>query len=231
MGGMKRVIILFLALCIGSGASAQTPSPFGDSAKAMVGSWEFSNADRDKICTVTFKPDRTAVGYKVEFNGGCAALFPLVADIAGWNFPDNDLLRLVDAQGRALAEFSEVEDGIYEAPTPGIGVLFIQSAASAAPPPKRPEEVAGEWAIAGQTELCVVSLSTAAASGGAMSLTVKPGCRDDIARLNFTRWRIEGGELQLLPSQGTTPWRFVESDSDNWRRIPEAAEPVNLVRR
>ena len=64
-----------------------------------------------------------------------------------------------------------------------------------------------------------------------MRLTVKPGCRDDIVKLNFTRWRIEGGELQLLPAQGATPWRFVESDSDNWRRIPETSDPVNLVRR
>ena len=34
----------------------------------MLGTWEFSNADRDKTCTVTFKDDARAVGYRVEFD-------------------------------------------------------------------------------------------------------------------------------------------------------------------
>ena len=100
----------------------------------MIGSWEFSNADRDKKCTATFSGDRTAVGFKVEFDANCASQFPLVADIVGWKFPDNDLLYLLDSTGKALVEFSEVEDGIYEAPTPGVGVLFLQNAAAAAGP-------------------------------------------------------------------------------------------------
>ncbi len=68
-------------------------------------------------------------------------------DVVAWTFPENDLLRLLDAQGKALVEFSEVEDGIYEAPTPGVGVLFLQNPAAAGPPPKPPEQVAGDWAI------------------------------------------------------------------------------------
>lgn len=227
---VQRIALFVLALLAMAPATAQQGG-LGESAKALLGPWEFSNADRDRRCTATFSNAPVPGGFKVEFDANCVNLFPFIQNIAGWRFPDNDNLFWFDAAGKTLAEFSEVEAGMFEAPTPGVGVLFLQNAAAAAPPPKRPEEVAGEWAIAGQTELCVVSLSTAGASGGAMSLTVKPGCRDDIARLNFTRWRIEGGELQLLPSQGTTPWRFVESDSDNWRRIPEAADPINLVRR
>ena len=70
----------------------------------------------------------------------------MVASVAGWIFPEDDLLRLVDAEGRTLAEFSEVEDGIYEAPTPGVGVMFLQNPAAAArkpdadPEPERIEE-------------------------------------------------------------------------------------------
>ena len=142
-------------------ASAQTPATLGDSAKAMIGTWEFSNADRDKICTITLKPDPVPVGFKAEFDKNCGTLFPLVNDIAGWNFPENDLLRLLDAHGKSLVEFSEVEDGIYEAPTPGIGVLFLQNAAAAAPPQKPPEQVAGDWAIVrGGKPLCQLTLAT-----------------------------------------------------------------------
>src|ERR1019366_9019690 len=143
----RRVLIGLAWLCMTGATLAQTPATLGDSAKAMVGTWEFSNADRDKICTVTLKPDPVPVGFKAEFDKNCGTLFPLVNDIAGWNFPENDLLRLLDAQGKSLVEFSEVEDGIYEAPTPGIGVLFLQNATAAAPPQKPPEQVAGDWAI------------------------------------------------------------------------------------
>lgn len=228
---MKRTVLLAL-LCLGLPmmAHAQTP-PLGDQAAALLGSWEFSNANRDRRCTAVFTNAPVVGGYKVEFDANCASLFPFIQNVTGWRFPDNDNLFLFDAAGKTLAEFSEVEAGMFEAPTPGVGVLFLQNAAAAAPPPKRPEEVAGDWTIAGAAALCELALSADVAPGGGMRLTVKPGCRDDIAKLNFTRWRIEGGELQLLSAQGTTPWRFVESDSDNWRRIPESSEQVNLIRR
>jgi hypothetical protein len=228
---MSRFVISLIALCLtGAPAWAQSAAALGDSAKAMIGSWEFSNADRDKICTATFKSDPTKVGFKVEFDKNCAELFPLVSDIAGWNFPDNDLLRLVDAQGKALIEFSEVEDGIYEAPTPGLGVLFLQNAAAAGPPPKPPEQVAGEWALSrgSGAPLCALTLATTAAKDG-FALTVKPGCDAAIARLNFAQWRLDRGELMLVPARGN-PWRFEEIDNVSWRRLPETADPFMLVR-
>lgn len=231
--GMKRILILLAVLYGSAGALAQTsqePTTLGDSAKALLGSWEFSNADRDKVCTATFKSDRTAVGFKVEFDANCANLFPLVSQVVGWTFPDNDLLSLLDAKGRALAEFSEVEDGIYEAPTPGIGVLFLQNAATAGgPPPKTPDQVAGNWSLKqGEKLLCALTLAATAVKD-AFALTVKPGCNQTIAQLNITQWRIDRGELLLLPARGS-PWRFEELDSVTWRRLPESNDAITLVR-
>jgi len=219
-----------LALIAASVASAQAPT-LGDSAKALLGTWEFSNADRDKICTATFKADPAPGGFKVEFDKNCATLFPLVADVVGWVFPENDLLRLFDAQKRTLIEFSEVEDNIYEAPTPGLGVLFLQNAAAAAGPPTKPaEEVAGNWAIVreGGPPLCQLTLSTSP-SGDALALTVKPGCDAAIARQNFSQWRMDRGELMLVPARGN-PWRFEEVDNVSWRRLPESASQIMLVK-
>jgi hypothetical protein len=225
----RRALIGLAWLCMTGATLAQTPATLGDSAKAMVGAWEFSNADRDKVCTVTFKSDRTTVGFTVEFDKNCTNLFPLVADIAGWNFPENDLLRLLDAQGKSLLEFSEVEDGIYEAPTPGVGVLFLQNAATAAPPPKPPEQVAGDWAIVrGGKPLCQLILATDPTEDG-MAVKIKPGCDPAIARLNFTQWKIDRDELMLAPARGNA-WRFEEADANSWRRVPEAANPYSLVR-
>jgi hypothetical protein len=138
---MKTVTAVSLLVLLAAPAIAQrAPAPaaapqLGESAQAMLGPWEFSNAERNKVCTATFKNTRTPVGLRVEFDQNCSTLFPLVSSVAGWVFPDGDLLRLVDASGATLAEFSEVEDGIFEAPTPGVGVLFLQNAEAAARKP------------------------------------------------------------------------------------------------
>ena len=227
---LAGAILFALGLLSTGPAAAQAPATLGDSAKALIGTWEFSNADRDKICTVTFKADSVKAGFRLEFDPNCAALFPLVTDVAGWSFPEGDLLRLLDAQGKALVEFSEVEDGIYEAPTPGVGVLFLQNPASAGPPPKPPEQVAGTWTVrrGNGAPICTLTLSTNAAKDG-FPLSVKPGCDTAIARLNFNLWRIDRDELMLVPARGN-PWRFEEVEGGNWRRIPETADQFTLVR-
>ena len=33
--------------------------------RSMIGSWEFSNADREKACTITFRNDNARVGKRV----------------------------------------------------------------------------------------------------------------------------------------------------------------------
>jgi len=225
---MIRLALIVLAVVVGSPALAQSTS-LGDSAKALIGTWEFSNADRDKTCSVTFKSDSTKVGFKVEFDKNCANLFPLVSDVAGWIFPENDLLRLLDAQGKSLVEFSEVESGIYEAPTPGVGVLFLQNAAAAGPLPKPPEQVAGNWAImrGPDASICTLTLASTAVKDG-FALSVKPGCDASVARLNFTQWRMDRGELLLVSARGA--WRFEEIEGGNWRRVPESADQIALVR-
>ncbi len=217
------------AVCIAGVAFAQ-PATLSESAQRMIGSWEFSNADRDRTCTATFKSDSSPAGYKIEFDANCVNLFPLVRDVAGWKFPDNDLLYLLDARGKSVVEFSEVEDGIFEAPTPGVGVLFLQNAAAAGAPPKPPEQVAGDWAIVRKAgpPTCILTL-TMTKTGDAFAVTIKPGCEAAFARLNFTQWRIDRDQLMLVPSRGN-PWRLEEVDNTTWRRVPESADQITLVR-
>jgi Protease inhibitor Inh len=223
----RRILIAAIAVLICGAAQAQTNAPLNDSAKAMIGKWEFSNAERDKICAATFSSDRSGRGLKVTFDANCGKLYPLVRRIIAWKYPQDDLLYLLDAQGEALIEFSEVEDGIFEAPTPGLGVLFLQNpaAAAAAPAQKPPGEVAGNWAVVrgDGAPLCVLAL----ASDG-LAVTAQPGCDPDLVKLNFTQWRLDRGELLLVPAQGE-PWRFEDVDG-NWRRLSQAADQITLVR-
>jgi Protease inhibitor Inh len=220
--------VLVAACC--SAASAQ-PQPPGDSAKAMAGTWEFTNADRDKTCTITLRLEPVAGGMRAEFDKACAAKFPFIGEISAWTFAENDFLRLVDSKGGSVLEFNEVEGGVYEAPRPGEGILFIQNAGAAGPPSRTAAEVSGEWSIvrgAGKA-VCGLTLSNTAV-GEDFAVRVRQPCDALVTRFAPTTWQVERGELVLKPAKGN-PWRFEEQDAATWQRIPAAADPVLLVRK
>jgi hypothetical protein len=227
---MPRLGIAALALSLLASGLAFAQATLGESAKEMIGSWEFSTADRQASCTATFKSDRAGKGFRVEFDDKCAAVYAQVKDIASWTFPDNDLLNLLDPAGKSLIEFSEVESGIFEAPVPGYGVLFLQhpdAAGTAAAPAA--DQLAGDWALMrGGKALCSLTLTLTPAEDE-YALTVKPGCDPAVARLNFGRWRVDRDELMLRPERGN-PWRFEEDDNKAWSRVPEAPNPYTLVK-
>jgi hypothetical protein len=225
---MSRIIFGLVVLTIAAASAAA--QPVNDQAKAMLGTWEFSNAERDKTCSVTFKADRTAVGYRLEFDPKCADDFPLLRDVAGWTYPDNELLSFVDGRGKSMVEFSEVETGMYEAPTPGFGVLFLQNAADVGVQPVPLTQVTGDWALTRGPgkPLCTFTLTTDPATEG-FALKVKPDCDQTIARLRFVRWRLDRDELTIAPASGAA-WRFLQEDPDNWERVPESSNPYRLVR-
>ncbi|MEJ2624342.1 MAG: AprI/Inh family metalloprotease inhibitor [Pseudolabrys sp.] len=122
---MRRGVVILAVLVLSGAAWAQPKEELSASAKAMIGALVFSNAARDKVCSVTFGDRPAKVGYKLTFAPECATLFPLTTRVVGWRYPEDDLLYLLDADGKALVEFSEVEDGMFEAPTLGVGVLFL----------------------------------------------------------------------------------------------------------
>ena len=230
---MRRAILLSLLIILPLGGLKSAPAPQAtpsDAAKAMVGKWEFSNADRDKICNVVFRTDPGAVGMKLEFEQGCFALFPFIKEIVGWRLGENDFLRLLNAKGKSVLDFSEVESRMFEAPRPGEGILFIQAAGTAAPDVTA-EQLNGDWAVvrgSGKT-ICTLTLSGAAA-GGAFALKLNPGCDPFVARFNPVSWRLERGGLTLSSARGDT-WLFEADDPANWHRIPQTADPVLLVRK
>jgi hypothetical protein len=219
---------VLLAACCGV-AAAQAPAP-SEAAKALIGTWEFTNADRDKVCTITLRTDRAGSAMKAEFDPACAGKFPFIGEVAGWTLVDNDFLRLVDAAGGSVLEFSEVESGVYEAPRPGEGILFIQKAAAAGPQPRSAADMAGDWTVMRSSNaVCTITLSNTAA-GADLAVQVKPPCDAFVTRFGPAAWQMERGELLLKPAKGA-PWRFEESDQNTFQRVPATADPVLLVRK
>jgi Protease inhibitor Inh len=228
---IRRGLVIVLAIG-GLLASAHAQAPLTDEAKAMAGgTWEFSNADRDKRCTLTFRTDAAAAGMRLDFDSGCAGLFPFVKEIVGWSLAQNDFLRLLDARGQSVLEFSEVESRIYEAPRPGEGILFIQASTAVGPPPKEADQMFGDWALlrgGGGKPICTMTLANTP-TGDDYALKLKPGCDALVTRFSPTTWQMDRGEL-VLKNARSQSWRFAEGDASAWQRVPEGPQPLTLVR-
>jgi hypothetical protein len=228
----RQVLLALCASVIASQAPAQ-PSPAGsDAFKAMIGKWEISNADRDRICAITFRADPSGSAFKLELDKTCPVQMPEVKAVVAWTIGGLDLVRLLDGKGKPILEFTEVESGIYEAQRPGEGIFFMQNAAAAAGPVGlAANEMAGDWGVvrgSGKT-VCTITLTNTAAGPDGFALKLKPGCDAVVTRFGPAAWYMDRGEL-VLKSKGGQFWRFEESDPVNWQRVPEGREPITLVR-
>jgi len=223
-GGAAFGVLALLGL---GGAWAETP----DAVKALVGTWEISNADRDKTCTITFKADAGFGGFKLELDKVCTANLPMMKNVVAWKIGSGDEVQLLDAKGRTLVEFTEVESGMYETERPNEGVFFMQTPSAAGPPARTAEDVAGDWAVvrSDNKPICMLTLLNTPTPLDDLVLKIGPGCDPFITRFGPTTWQMDRGELLLKSPRGLT-WRFEENDNHAWQRVPETADPVILVR-
>ncbi|MBX6426222.1 MAG: AprI/Inh family metalloprotease inhibitor [Variibacter sp.] len=212
-------------------APAQAPAPASEAAKGAVGTWEMSNAERDRTCIVTLKDAAAGVGAAIAWDPKCAEAFPFTRNVVAWTVGAREAIQLLDARGRPVLELSEVEGGLYEGERPGEGLVFLQSVAGGAAEQRKPEELAGEWAFTRESgrPLCRVTLTTTPAAQDALAVKVKPGCDAAVAGFGPVAWRFDRGQLVLIPARGEV-WRFEEVDPTTWQRIPELREPLRLVR-
>jgi hypothetical protein len=208
-------------------ASAAAPDPF----HGMIGAWEFSNADHDKICHFNFRADAASIAgdYKLDIDKNCPNLFASTKDVVAWAVDNYGSLRLLDARGNSVVELTEVESGMYDGFTPEEGRYILQTAAAA--PMRSADDMAGDWAVAhgAGKPICVLSLVNSPAGADALTLKVKPGCDAAVTRFNPAAWRMDQGELVLLSQRGES-WQFEENDANTWQRVPESADPILLVR-
>lgn len=210
----------------------QTPPASSDPVAAVVGAWELSNADHDKTCHLNFRADAVANGHKIDVDKSCPNVFPSTKDIAAWAVDNYGSLRLLNAQGEAVIELTEVESGMYDGFTPEEGRYILQAAAAAAAV-RTADDMIGDWAVTRSTgkPICVLTLANTAAAAGNdnLALKIKPGCDALIVRFGPTSWRMDNGDLLLQAPRGQS-WRFEENDATTWQRLPESADPILLVR-
>jgi hypothetical protein len=200
--------------------------------KDMIGQWELSTTERSKTCVVTLKGDATPQGLKLELEPGCAAALPFTKDITSWNIKGlGDIVRLQDAAGQPVIDFTEVESGIFEGLRSGEGVYILQNLAAARSLAKSMDQMIGDWSMvrgSGQT-ICGLTLTNTEAGQDNFQVFLKPKCDAAVAAFAPTQWRLDRGQMLLMNARGET-WQFEADDNAQWRRVPDSVDPLILVR-
>ena len=199
--------------------------------KDMVGQWELSTTERSKTCVVTLKNDATPQGLKLELEPGCAAALPFTKDITAWTIAGLDIVRLQDAAGQPVIDFTEVESGIFEGLRQGEGIYILQNLAAARSLAKSMDQMIGDWAMVrdnGQT-ICGLTLTNTEATPDNFQVFLKPKCDPAVEAFAPTQWRLDHGQILLMSKNGET-WQFEADDNAQWRRVPDSADPLIMLR-
>jgi hypothetical protein len=199
--------------------------------KDMIGQWELSTTERSKTCVVTLKGDPIPLGSKLELEPDCVKALPFTGEIKGWSVKGLDIVRLQNAAGEPVIDFTEVESGIFEGLRTGEGVYILQNLAAARSLTKSMDQMIGGWSVVrgNGRAICGLTLTNTEATQDSFSVFLKPRCDALIANFNPTLWRLERGELQMISANGEI-WRFQADDNAQWRRVPDSADPIILVR-
>jgi hypothetical protein len=226
-GSIALAALLMLVACL-SQARAQDAATL---KKNMIGQWELSTTERSKTCVVTLKSDATPQGLKLELEPGCAAALPFTREITGWSIKGLDIVRLQDAAGQPVIDFTEVESGILEGLRQGEGIYILQNLAAARSLAKSMDQMIGDWSMVrgnGQV-VCGLTLTNTEASPDNFQVFLKPKCDPAIAAFAPTEWRLEHGQILLMSKSGET-WQFEADDNAQWRKVPDSADPLIMLR-
>jgi len=211
-----------------------SPAPAQDAAtlkKDMVGQWELSTTERSRTCVITLQVDGQSKATKLELEPGCAAALPFTKAIATWDVKGLDIVRLQNAQGEPVIDFTEVESGIFEGHREGEGVYILQNLAAARALAKSMDQMIGDWAMVRSNgrQLCGLTLTNTEAGADNFQVFLKPRCDPQVAAFAPTMWRLEHGAMLLIAASGES-WRFEADDNAQWRKVPDAADPLIMLR-
>ena len=224
-------IMLAAVLALAAASPARSQQDASTLKKDMIGQWELATTDRSKTCVVTLKQEPASQGLKLELEPGCAAALPFTKGITAWNIKGLDIVRLQDAAAESVIDFTEVEAGIFEGLRQGEGVYILQNLAAARSLAKSMDQMIGDWSMVrgnGQT-VCGLTLTNTEAGQDNFQVFLKPKCDAAVAAFAPTQWRLDHGQMLLMSQSGET-WQFEADDNAQWRKVPDSADPLIMLR-
>ncbi len=220
-----------VALLVAGSLSARAQDA-GTLKKDMIGQWELATTERSKTCVVTLKGDASGQGFKLELEPSCAAALPFTREIAAWSIKGlGDIVRLQNAAGESVIDFTEVESGIFEGLRTNEGVYILQNLAAARSLAKSMDQMIGDWSMVrgnGQP-ICTLTLTNTEAGNDNFQVFLKGKCDPAVSAFNPTLWRLDHGQMLLMSAKGQT-WQFEADDNAQWRRVPDSADPLIMLR-
>jgi hypothetical protein len=224
-------IMLAALLALAAASPSRSQQDAWTLKKDMIGQWELATTDRSKTCVVTLRQEPAPQGLKLELEPGCAAALPFTKDITAWNIKGLDIVRLQDAAAESVIDFTEVEAGIFEGLRQGEGVYILQNLAAARSLAKSMDQMIGDWSMVrgnGQA-ICGLTLTNTEAGQDNFQVFLKPKCDPVVAAFAPTQWRLDHGQMLLMSQSGET-WQFEADDNAQWRKVPDSADPLIMLR-
>jgi hypothetical protein len=226
---LRSIIVAVAALLAATSANAQDASAL---KQGMIGQWELSTTERSRTCVVTLSPDVSPQGFKLQLEPGCATTLPFTKAIVGWSVRGLDIVRLQNAQGEAVIDLTEVESGIFEGLREGEGVYILQNLAAARALAKSMDQMIGDWSMvrgSGKPVCGLTLTNTEATVPENYEVYLKPACDPAVKAFAPSMWRLEHGQMLLLAQSGES-WHFEADDNAQWRKIPDSADPLIMLR-
>ena len=219
---------VILSALLASAAAAQDAASM---KKEMVGQWELATTERSKTCVVTLSSEPASRGLKLTLEPDCAKTLPFTQAIVAWDVKGLDIVRLETAEGDSVIDFTEVESGIFEGHRDGEGIYILQNLVAARSLAKSMEQMIGDWTMVrgNGRPVCGLTLTNTEAGGDNFQAFLKPRCDPQVAGFGPTMWRLEHGAMLLVAPNGAT-WRFEADDNAQWRRVPDTADPLIMLR-
>lgn len=201
-----------------------------EAAGEVAGPFRLSSADGERHCPLVLKADPAGPGLALGIDKAACTGIAFAADLAAWLPDPSGSLRLLNGQGRTIAEFTAATEGSYEALREGDGVYFL------APPVVAPDgaslaEVLGEWDLSrGAAPVCRWTLAEEKAGRDGLALALAPGCDPLIVQFGPKSWRLEGGNILVEGVPGAGTIRFARQEDGSWARVPERGRPLVMTR-
>lgn len=199
----------------------------------MAGDFRLTSADGTRACAFTLKPDASGSALTVDFDKEACAVIGFSGQVSAWLPDPSGSIRLLNAQGRTVAEFTEGAGGSYEALKEGDGVYFLTNPSVADATEVNVEEVVGDWDLSrtAGAPVCRWTLQNVpAGKGEGRIVSVAAGCDSSMLRFAPVAWDIEGGNILVRGVASGAMIRFARQEDGSWARTPERGRPLLMTR-
>src|SRR5262249_36408149 len=121
--------------------------------------------------------------------------------------------------------------GLFEGLREGEGVYILQNLAAARSLAKSMDQMIGDWQMVRSNgrPICGLTLTNTEATGDNFQVFLKPKCDPVISAFGPVQWRLERGQIILMSKTGEA-WQFEADDNAQWRRVPDSANGLVMLR-